>query len=503
MTVEAGRSGERVIYAPVTAQTSSGYYYGTLNFSVSGYGVESGMAGSVNHPGSYGGGRTGYIGMGRAVSAKHWSALRNNLTSAAPARSSGPTHSELDGSEVDMASAPEDWRGYSGLEQLWMAESEWLAMRPAAKAAMLDWVAMGGRVYVLASESTEARAQQLGMPPLVGDVRRHGAGDIVLMEAKDGTLSIFAMTREVHRADASGLRSHLDGYDKKWGLRELAGELSLKAGLIFGFIAIFGILVGPVNLFWLAPAGRRQRMFWTTPLLSLGGSLVLLAIMVLQDGIGGNGARLTLGILQPEQKRLAIMQEQVSRSGVLLGRAFPIGEPGWMQPLELARPGYANPMREARHEYTETETMRRGDWFSSRSVQAHLLETVRPSRAAIEVFPAAAVGEAPSVLSNLESSLKVLFIVDDAKQVWRAEDVGTGEKKATKRSSRAELDAWLLNGPARHAGPVIAATMAELGKQTGCAFAELADASKFAVPTLSSIRWTDDHAIVAGKFLKR
>src|SRR4051812_6508518 len=373
MTVEAGRSGERVIYAPVTAQTSSGYYYGTLNLSVSGYGVSPGVAGSINHPGSYGGGRTGYIGMGRAVAANHWSALRNKLTTSGAARP-GTTRSELDGSEVDMAAAPEDWRGYSALAQLWMDESEWLAMRPAAKAAMLDWVAMGGRVYVLTAENSEARAQQLGLPPQVGDIRRHGIGGIVLMGATKGSVSLDTMVNEIHRSDTSGLRTQLEGYDNPWGLRKLAGELSLKSGLIFGFIAIFGILVGPVNLFWLAPAGKRQRMFWTTPLLSLGGSLLLLAIMVLQDGIGGSGARLTLGILQPEQKRLAIMQEQVSRTGVLVGRSFPIGEPGWMQPLELSHAGSINPLRENRYLYTETDTMRKGDWFSSRSVQGHLLE---------------------------------------------------------------------------------------------------------------------------------
>ena len=175
------------------------------------------------------------------------------------------------------------------------------------------------------------------------------------------------------------------------------GSCRVRSGLIFGFIAIFGILVGPVNLFWLAPAGKRQRMFWTTPLLSLGGSLLLVAIMVLQDGIGGNGARLTLAILQPEQKRLALMQEQVSRTGVLLKRSFPIVEPGWMQPLDLAKAESSYSSREGRHSFDETDTTRTGDWFASRSVQAQLLETVRPSRAAIEVFPPAAAGQPPSV----------------------------------------------------------------------------------------------------------
>jgi hypothetical protein len=127
---------------------------------------------------------------------------------------------------------------------------------------------------------------------------------------------------------------------------------------------------------------------------------------------------------------------------------------------------------------------------------------VRPSRAAIEVFAPPVEGQAPSVLSNMESALKVLFVVDETNHVWRAEDLGTGEKKAAKPSTRAELDAWLSTGPARQAGPVISGAVTELARQTGSAFGELADPSRLAVSTLSSIRWTDDYAIVAGKFLK-
>lgn len=503
MTVEPGRDAERVIYAPVTAHTDRAYYYGALSFAVAGYGVDSSAAGAVTHTSGYGGSRTEFIGMSRVVASKHWSALKDKLDpSGTSGVRSGASRSDLEGSEVDMTAAPEDWRGYSGLAQLWMEEGEWLGMRPAAKAAMLDWVAMGGRVYVLASDGSEARAGQLGLPRKVKDARRYGAGEMVLMAWDGKGMSVDEMAREIRRSDTNGLCSQLGGYDKSWDLRDLAGNLSLKSGLIFGFIAIFGILVGPVNLFWLAPAGKRQRMFWTTPLLSLAGSVLLVAIMILQDGIGGSGARLTLAILQPEQKRLAIMQEQVSRTGVLLRRSFPIAETGWMQPLEMAKSTGFNPLRENRYSYTETDTSREGDWFASRSVQGHLLETVRPSRAAIEWF-AAAAGQPPSVLSNIESTLKIVFIVDENHGVWMAQDVGTGEKKPATPSTRAQLDAWLRDGPKKLAGPVLSAAMASLVQQTGCVFAEVTDASKLAVPTLASIRWSEDRAIIAGPFLKR
>jgi hypothetical protein len=174
-----------------------------------------------------------------------------------------------------------------------------------------------------------------------------------------------------------------------------------------------------------------------------------------------------------------------------------------MRPLDLEKSATFHPMREARNTYTESDTTRTGDWFSSRAVQAHLLETVRPSRAGIEVFSPSSAGLPPSVLSNVESSLKLLFIIDDDRQLWTAEDVGTGEKKLLKPCTREEFETWLREGPGRLGGPLIGAAIASVSKQTGCVFAEANEAARIAVPTLSSVRWNHDHAIIAGPFLKR
>jgi hypothetical protein len=99
--------------------------------------------------------------------------------------------------------------------------------------------------------------------------------------------------------------------------------------------------------------------------------------------------------------------------------------------------------------------------------------------------------------------LKILFIVDESGRVWKTEDLGAGEKRVLISSTRGHFDAWRRDGFAKHSGPVIHATLAQLGGQKGCAFAEAADASKLAVPTLGSIRWTHDFAIIAGPYTTR
>ena len=262
-------------------------------------------------------------------------------------------------------------------------------MSVAAKAAMLEWVALGGDVHLLCADISEGRLEQLGLPPLVKSRHRLGAGEINAHSWSASSLPLDLMVTEIRAAKETSRRELMSNYRGKWGLAEIVGPLTIKSGLIFGFIAIFGLLVGPVNLFWLAGAGRRQRLFWTTPLLSLAASGLLLALMVLQDGIGGSGARTIFAMMLPEQKRVAVTQEQVAKTGVLLGRSFDRADADLMAPLSLNDNRQASNWQ-SRFNVEETETQRGGAWFASRSLQAHVRQTVRPSRAGIEVCPAVA-----------------------------------------------------------------------------------------------------------------
>ena len=54
-----------------------------------------------------------------------------------------------------------------------------------------------------------------------------------------------------------------------------------------------GTVIGPLNLFWLARGRHRHRVYWTTPLLAAGVAMVMLGMIVLRDGVGGDGYRWT------------------------------------------------------------------------------------------------------------------------------------------------------------------------------------------------------------------
>ena len=159
-------------------------------------------------------------------------------------------------------------------------------------------------------------------------------------------------------------------------LSQFVSTIPLNTVFLIGFIGCSAILIGPVNLFWIAGAGRRHRLFWTTPVISLSASLLLAIFIVLQDGFGGSGARVIMMQLLPDQKKAVIVQEQAAHTGVLLSKGFSTPDDLYLTPVDFRSSGTG--------QYEQTGRAFAGDWFSSRRVQAHRATAIMPSRAEVQ-----------------------------------------------------------------------------------------------------------------------
>jgi hypothetical protein len=403
---------------------------------------------------------------------------------------------------LDMARAPEDWRGWSSFRNLLLTEGEWQAMAGSRRKAMLDWIATGGRAGVLVADRAAERLTGLGFPASGPDgKRRSGAGEVVAV-AWDGTTLAAKDVRSFLEAHEKPFHELLDEYHGSkivggWdsGFRRLVdvfGERMLPVGWILGFLTVFGIVAGPLNVMVFAGAGRRSRMFWTTPLISLAGTVFLLALMFFRDGVGGAGARRVLGLLAPEYNTMAITQEQFTRTGVLLRSSFPIDEPSWLKPV-LDAAGYQR--------FAEVDgRMRQGDWFKSRSDQAFVATAVRPSRARIEVV--GGTDAVPlAVISSIDVPLEKVFVIDEEGRYWLATEVGTGERKPLQASDSDTYQRWFESLIA-DAGPVRRQALERVRNVRGHAYATSPQASKVAVKTLGSIQWLDERADFAGPYTR-
>lgn len=485
--VAAGDEAKATIYVDPGSPTT----WGNKTLKVSGYGLVAGeqrfQVDAYSHAGGGASGSTPKPLFASAISSVAVSKAGKVLE----------TYLVAGGMGLGLGRSPDDWRGWSVFSRLLFDESDWIAMPAGGRKALLDWVGLGGIAGVMVVDASPERLDAIGLPAVDPDGRRRiGAGEVMPLtwdgEAIDPADIAPFLARCTTHPKADMLADYADSSGTAWkgGFRKLFdvfGPRLLPTAAILAFLAVFGLVAGPLNVMLLAGPGRRSRMFWTTPLISLAATIFLLCLMLLRDGVGGAGARRTLGLLMPGQNGMAVIQEQFSRTGVLLGSSFPIREPSWMRPLGNV---------EVDSGFLEVDGRRReGDWFRSRSDQAYLLETVRPSRAKIE-FVAGDDGP-PSVISSIEVPLGRMFVIDEQGAYWTATDIGTGERKPLERSDADAYARWFA-AVAADAGPIRGAALEAVQNRRGHAYAESATAAKAAVQTLDSIRWIDDKAVFIG-----
>jgi hypothetical protein len=378
--------------------------------------------------------------------------------------------------EVDAALWPADWRVWSPFDRVVLQEREYAALDAARRAALDDWVALGGTLDLY-----PAAADMLTREPL----NRHGLGVIRIMP-RPILVEVAAVNAGSAKIEATPVRRSLEDMPTARGLGptvERRAELQPKRGAlgISLFLVAFGILVGPINLFVFAPSGRRHRLFFTVPVISLGTSALLAAYIVVQDGFGGEGVRSGLVFLMPQTNQAVLTQTQVSRTGVLLGDGFALPEDVIMSHDNIpSEPASAFSRQSGNKPYTYARAAERasGDWFASRRTQEHTLRRLIPTRARVELIGGGTGKEPPVVQSSVGAVLREFVYRDAADVLWTAEEIAPGQRvtlrvaKSTKISSPPERGLFTARG----------------GAAEGLAPLE----------TLSSIRWDEREILYAG-----
>lgn len=444
-----------------------------------------------------------------AISRKLAERNLNALNSGASSSGSGR---DRFASQFDPAQLPADWRAYSGLDGLLITEEEWDAASPGARLAILEWTRLGGKLDVYTRETNAATILPRlleGGAKVDGNVAKRGLGMVRAWTWNGQDLTPHP-TVQRYRAAPNLAKDLGEDFQGSWQLLKLFGTKSFNPLLVVLLLIAFGVVVGPVNLFVLAKPGQRQRLFITTPIISLVASLLILMLILLGDGIGGSGRRAVLANLEPAaaEKRLYIVQEQISRTGVLLGSAFQIDEPVFLSPVRIP-PSEWNRLEKSgggeSARYSLAGAVFSGDWYQSRSEQGHFLQAVRPTRSRIELQSAASPDgkQPPRLFSSLEFTLDELFYRDDLGKVWKATGGGTitgGQRIDLTPVESVELERWWKD----KTGVLSEATRnraANLWSAPGRFFAISSDKRAGFIDTLDAIRWRDDTAIIHGAVL--
>lgn len=419
------------------------------------------------------------VAMSKSLAAKSLTALGDELRRR---------HSHHGGEVAAVFSAqdlPDEWLGFSGFDVVMLTDDEWLKLPSAVRGALVQWMRLGGELEVHTTEPL-LTLDQLGLPassPALPVQILPWNGD-----ALDAGPTLDRLTSRGRHVQV--LLTSFD-HPAKWGLLAKLGERSFAGWQVILFLFIFGALIGPVNLFWLAPVGRRHRLFITTPLISLGASLLLVGVIMVQDGTGGTGHRLIAAEIHPAEASVSVVQEQVSRTGVLLASTFELPPSTQIQQVVTPDNEWAA-LRTDRGGFDVAAAGRRhsGDWFQSRSEQGQLLRMAAPTRGRIEWLPPSAEGGPPQVMSTLEVPLRRLWLRDDAGKLWKSPAaVSQGAAVTLVPAGDDDLREWKLAAELAH--EALEQRLVSLPSQPLSFAALAAEGGEFAAPTLESIRWED------------
>lgn len=338
--------------------------------------------------------------------------------------SSGRGGSSEFAAKFDPRQLPDDWLAFSGYDYVMMTDGDWGNIPPGGRNAILSWVRLGGQLVIFATSS--ATPESLGVPP-------ETSFGTIIIRSIPSTLKLDA-PEVVKLVTRSGLPQHASlgtNFQSNWPLQKLFGEQTFRYALFVIVLIVFGILVGPVNLFVFAKSGQRHKLFITTPLISLGASLILIVLIITQDGFGGSGMRRVLMEVRPDSGVNAayVHQEQFSRTGVLTGSDFTINTPVILQPVPIAASRWArytggsNAKGNFNLQPADGKLQASGDWWQSRSEHGHVLSAVVSTRGRIE-----RTDTPGTCLSTFEFPIDTLYFLDESKQWHRADKITAGKR---------------------------------------------------------------------------
>ena len=418
LTAAAGKSVTRDILVPLSPPGSSSGTRPNVTARLSG---TLGMAANSirsNHDGAH-----PAVLLSEALFTPNASALDAEVN--AKSTSSHRSGSDEFAGKFDPKQLPADWLAFSGYDSIILTDGDWSDIPPGARNAILSWVRLGGQLVIYSTGS--ATASTLGLPAESG----YGRIEILSISSDlklDAPLVVRLITKNPTKPQKVSKQNDFAG---GWPLQRLFGAQTFRYALFVIVLIIFAILVGPVNLFIFAKSGQRHKLFITTPIISLGASLILIVLIIIQDGFGGNGMRRVLMEVRPDEGVNAayLHQEQFSRTGVLTGSNFTIETPANFQPVPIATSRWARFTDGAgakgsfNLQPADGKLLVSGDWFQSRSEHGHIVSAVISTRGRIERAES-------RYLSTFEFPIDTLYYLDESSQWYRAEDITAGKSFA-------------------------------------------------------------------------
>jgi len=406
----------------------------------------------------------------------------------------------------EVSYLPTEWDGYSGLDGLLIDLDSWLSLSLVQRQAILAWVRLGGMVDVYAEAGVTLSGLKLPViaadpaatevPLSLGSIRlRQWDGE----ELPDDLINQYRPLPQL----SSTLESDFDS-NSEWPLKKLFGSREFNPVFVFILLFVFAILVAPVNLFYFARAGRRHRLFITTPIISVVTCLLVIVVILFTDGIGGRGMRAVLADLQPsrDEMRLYLTQEQISRTGVMVNTGFSSDLIDDLNPVNLPgsnfNPFSSNSNRSTSYEIAGDDFS--GGFFPSRAEQGFALRSAEPTRSRIELTAPADESAPPRLISNLPQAITGFYYLDHRGRAWSSpagKVIGPGQEIPLELAGNRKWPEW-LEEDADFFSKGQRSRIRRLNSEPNRFFARVTGAEALALATHPRIRWEKTVVLLTG-----
>ncbi len=496
-TLEAAaeRTTSQDLLVPVVTSSGASYYGSGSNTRITMSGDFGRMTGSLSS--SYATDQPALL-MSESLHTPNASKLDSALSS----RSSSHRGSSEFAARFNPLRMPEDWRAYGGFDGMILTDDDWMKVPAPARNAILQWCRLGGRIGIRTLNASSTLSS-LGIGETGGREAEYGLGRIELRSiAASLELDPATMLDRYQAGRIPVLNQSLrSDYSGSWPLYSSFGKRGFNYAIFVVVLIAFGILVGPVNLFVFAKSGMRHKLFVTTPLISLGTSALLVLLILLKDGLGGSGSRAALVEVRPGSGENAayILQEQISRTGVLVGGSFTLGDPAIVHPVPIPDSPWArltaNSHEGGRYKATPDggDLKLSGDWFQSRSEQGQVIEAVVPTRGRIELRPGS--GDQPVLVSTFDFDLDEVFYTDGDGRHWHATELKSGQP-ARAGALSGQLFNTRLREQANRLGQRHRELLTDRLPQRNRYFAT--SRGGMMIETFDAIDWNEDHCLITG-----
>ncbi|MBF0196480.1 MAG: hypothetical protein HQL32_02165 [Planctomycetes bacterium] len=377
----------------------------------------------------------------------------------------------------------------SELDQLGEVENEYQAL------AFERFLKRGGQLWVIDMDHIEGRLparwqavelkkELISKKPLKARYSV-GLGQVCIQEKS----KIQWSAMEKHKTLTQVMSNHKNPSTVIASLKKNVPAISAN---ILGFLLLilfFALMIGPINL-WFFCKGNRLKLVITTPIISLLSAIIIIAMIFILDGTGGDGARQQVRIIDPIRHQHLTQQIQLSRTGIVFSDAFKLPHENYIWPSPLDSSFYKN-AREVNKIGIESGQAS-GGWFTSRNLQAQFLHGSTPSRERVEIKWQ---NNEPMVLSTLQSKCELIWVFGKGK-IWRGENIIPGqEKKLVEYHINNSNDKARVQGFQNY--------LKELSQAGQDWFVAKSHENQGFSDTLSSMRWNDHQSIFLGPLVNR